>query len=83
MAKIHILLTNEIRKNIPETTKIVQDFGYLTVVFPTRRITGLHCFIEDDLDVIIRWLKTHEEFIKGNGVPMMETFEAINTKELI
>lgn len=84
--QLHLLLTPDVAVKKPTTTKIIHDYGQLTVVFnndigDTR--TGLHCVVEDTKENIIDWLKEFDGFAKGNGVPMMESFEIVHIKENI
>lgn len=84
--QLHLLLTDDIKETMPNTCKITDDFGKLDIVFDNADgkgitiKTGLHCFVEDTTENIIKWLKPFDGFIKGNGYPMMETFEICHIK---
>lgn len=80
--KLHILLTDNVRKTMPKTTEVVRDYGMLTVIFDEGKTKafGIHCIIEDTKENIIEWLKPFDGVILGNGNPMMESFKVYHVK---
>lgn len=78
--KVHLLLTDDIKATMPNTVKITDSWGMLNVRFPHKDYFGLHCFIEGEEKSITDWLRPFEGFVKGNGTPMMETFEIVHIK---
>jgi hypothetical protein len=78
--QLHLLLTQEIYQTKPETCKIVADFGELKVIFTDRIESGLHCFVEDNEENIINWLKPFNSVVVGSGNPMIEEFEIMHIK---
>jgi len=73
--KLHLLLTQELIQTKPDSSKIIQDFGDLVVRFGDEETyKGLHCFVEDEIQNLINWLKPFDKVIIGNGNPMSETF---------
>ncbi len=79
--QLHLLLTTDIAQTMPESCKVVHDFGTLTVIFADKtRKTGLHCVVEDTEENIIKWLKPFDGFIKGNGSPQLEQFTICHIK---
>lgn len=81
--QMHLLLTDDIRATMPPTTKITDSWGNLLVMFGgdlMKNKYGLHCFVEDTEENLTAWLKPFDGFVKGNGNPMMETFEICHIK---
>lgn len=79
--KLHLLLTPDIAARKPETTKIIHEWGQLTVIFgndPDNTKTGLHCIVEDTWENICSWLKQFDGFVKGSGIPQFEQFEIVH-----
>lgn len=79
--KVHLLLTDDIRAAMPDSIKIVLDWGMLNVRFPHKDYFGLHCCVEGEEKDIVDWLKPFDGFVKGNGIPMTETFEIVHIKQ--
>lgn len=80
--KLHLLLTSDIAQTKPDTCIVIMDFGQLTVRFEdgtTRH--GLHCVVEDTQDNIVEWLRPFDGFVKGSGVPQMESFTIAHVKQ--
>lgn len=80
----HLLLPPDVLAKKPETTKIIMEFGQLTVVFGnninnTRR--GLHCIVADKRENIIDWLSQFDEIVLGSGTPQFESFTLTSIKE--
>ncbi len=78
--QLHLLLSNEQQSIKPDEVKIINDFGRLTIIIdggqPTENYeTGLHCFVEGDEEIIFNWLSEFNYFWKGDGNPMMESFQ--------
>lgn len=77
---LHLLLTDDIKETMPDTVKVKNDFGPLWVVFEKGRKHGQHCIVEDTTENMIKWLSPFDGFVKGNGVPMMESFSIAHIK---
>ena len=78
--RLHLLLTPELLEKIPETAKITNEWGDLTVIFGDgdfeRR--GLHCFVEDTKENFVNWLHQFDGVVIGNGSPMTEQFSIMH-----
>ena len=80
--RLHLLLTNDIREKMPSTTKIINEWGMLRVMFGQEKsYYGLHCFVEDTEENLINWLKQFDGFLKGDGSPVFETFEIVHISD--
>ncbi len=79
--KLHMLLLDEHKATMPPTIEIADEWGELTVVFPSteedkvKTFMGLHCFVEGPKEEIVKWLFPFDYVILGNGSPLMERFQ--------
>ena len=78
--RLHILLTDDIKSVMPDTCKIVVDFGIITVVFEKMKKFGNNCIVEDTEENIVNWLKPFDGFVLGSGNPQLESFEIAHVK---
>jgi len=84
-----ILLTDELKATMPETVKVVFNFGRIQVRFPALNgnenealmMFGDNAVVEAETDVMIKWLKPFDGIAIGNGVPQMEKFEIMHIAE--
>lgn len=85
---VQILLTDELKATMPETVKVVFNFGRIQVRFPAIKeedaplmMFGDNAVIEAETDVVIKWLKPFDGIAIGNGVPQMEQFSIMHIDE--
>lgn len=79
--KLHLLLTDDIAPTMPDTCKIIHDFGRLVVKFDDdTKKEGLHCVVEDETENIKTWLKPFDGIVVGSGVPQFEKFSIQHIK---
>lgn len=77
------LLIEPAMKPIPNTIRVVQSFGDLSVLCDNRKIVrGEHAIIEGVNDAIIDWLLPHSGFWMGVGTPIMQQFTLRHATEL-
>lgn len=63
---------------IPETMKIVDNYGTLTVRLESGKfVSGRHCVLEGTEENIKAWLQPHGSFLLGEGSPMLQQFTQI------
>lgn len=83
----HLLLTEELRKTMPTTTKVVFSMPIDMVVHDHDSmkaqdvIKGENVIVEDTKENIIAWLKPFDGVWIGNGVPQMEHFEVMHIRD--
>jgi len=79
--ELHLLLTPELKKTIPKTTKFKCNYGDIVVVFgESTLVHGDNCIIIDDKQNIIDWLSPLGDIPVGSGVPQSESFEYLRIK---
>ncbi len=87
----HILLTAEIKSAIPDTVKIIHNFGEIQVRFSSLEdendnykamyLTGDNAVVEGEQDEIVKWLKPFDGIPVGDGFPQGEHFTIMHIKE--
>lgn len=85
---VQLLLTDELKATMPETVKVVFNFGRIQVRFPAIKesdaplmMFGDNAVIEAETQEIIKWLKPFDGVAIGNGVPQMEQFSIMHIDE--
>ena len=80
--QLHLVITPEIRKTMPDTVKTVYDFGKITVRFENSpMIGGENRIIEDTEENIKKWLRPFKGVCVGVGSPCLENFEIVHIKD--
>lgn len=74
MVTFHMLLTSDL-PSLPTTVKIVQDWGEISVFFPTdkKHCHGRHVQVEGALEEVDKWL-SGGAVIVGDGPPICQSF---------
>lgn len=80
--RVHLLLSDKQRDEIPNSITVVQDFGDVTIVtnpeesqWARKYFRGPHILIEGSKEDIRDWLNNYESFYLGHGHPMEPKFE--------
>jgi len=86
--KIDLLLTEEMKKTMPNTIEIVNDFGVINVRFDSLEEDGLPIMIRGNSVIlngetseIIEWLKPFDGVPVGCGSPQLESFSIMHIKD--
>ena len=83
---IHIVLTDDLAEDMPDTCEVIKDWGSIQVRFPLEEGVlykrGLHCFVQGEAEDLREWLIHHILIIQGNGTPQLEQFNLTYTKTL-
>jgi hypothetical protein len=88
---LNILLTESLKKTIPDSISIDFNFGEIKVIFPPDTTDddiivkiGDNVIINGEKEDILNWLKKFNSVaINSTGSPMLEEFELINIKNLL
>ena len=81
--QLHLLLTPEVKKTMPNTVKMVANYGTINVVFEDESIplrSGENCILEDEKENIVNWLRPFDEVLVGSGTPQLEEFTIMHIK---
>lgn len=83
----HLLLTEELRKTMPATTKVVFTTPIDMIIHDPDTlkfrgsVQGENAIVEDTKENIIAWLKPFDGVWIGNGVPQMGHFEIMHIRD--
>jgi hypothetical protein len=79
--KVPILLTPEVKATMPETIKVLFNFGHTQVRFPAIEnnanplmLIGDNAVVEGNKEDIIKWLKPFDGVAIGGESPQLEQF---------
>lgn len=85
--QLHILLTHEIKAAMPDTVKVLVNYGEIGVIFPaekadeiTHSMNGDNAVVEGTQEDVIKWLKPFDGVPIGSGVPQAEEFTIMHIK---
>ena len=87
----NILLTSKLKETLPNSIKIIENFGETKVMFPPVTtddditfITGDNAILEGEQNDIISWLKPFKSVAVGyDESPQFEKFRLVHIKENI
>jgi len=86
--QLDLLLTNELRVSMPDTIKILHNFGRIGVIFPSKKIGeadlvlhGDSVVVEGEKDEVVKWLKPFDGIPVGCGSPQLERFTIMHIDE--
>lgn len=84
--RICFLVTSQM-KPLPSAVKELMNFGNVKARFegadgqPPHYISGDHCIVEGEPEVIKEWLKSFDAIAIGEGVPQLQQFTIMHTKD--
>jgi hypothetical protein len=86
--KLHVLLTPEIKSSMPDSVKVLVNYGNIGVIFPatetgeiTHSMNGDNAVVEATQEDIIKWLQPFDGVPIGSGVPQAEEFTIMHIKK--
>ena len=86
--KQHLLLTPEIKSAMPDTIKVLINYGSIDVIFPAidkdeedMIISGDNAIVGGEQEEIVKWLMPFDAVPVGDGFPQGEHFTIMHIKD--